>query len=242
MCTHHTQKNELKPWLKEQWVLPPEQNADFVCAMEDVLDVYQRPYDPKRPQVCFDESSKQLIGEVTPSTLPQPGQPAREDYEYVRNGTANLFMFSEPLKGRREVKVTAQRTKIDFAHVIRDLVDKYYPKAERIVLVMDNLNTHKPASLYEAFPPHEAQRLLSKLEIHYTPKHGSWLNMAEIELGILNRQCLNRRIPEHAMLKSEVAAWSCQRNASHRKIDWQFTTKDARIKLKRLYPVANERG
>jgi hypothetical protein len=207
-----------------------------------VLDVYQRPYDPNRPQVCFDESSKQLIGEVTPGTLLQPSRPAREDYEYVRNGTANLFMFSEPLAGRREVKVTAQRTKIDFAYAIRDLVDKHYPKAERIVLVMDNLNTHKPASLYEAFPPHEAQRLLGKLEIHYTPKHGSWLNMAEIELGILSRQCLNRRIPEQGTLKSEVAAWATQRNASHRKIDWQFTTKNARIKLKRLYPVANEIG
>jgi hypothetical protein len=228
--------------LKKQWVLPPEQNADFVCAMEDVLEVYQRPYDPRRPQVCFDESSKQLVGEVTPSTLPQPGQPAREDYEYVRNGTANLFMLSEPLQGWREIKVTDQRTKLDFAHIIRDLIDKHYPEAAQIVLVMDNLNTHKPASLYEAFPPEEARRLISKLEIHYTPKHGSWLDMAEIELGILNRQCLNRRIPDQATLKSEVAAWVSQRNAAQRKIDWRFTTKDARIKLKRLYPVSNERG
>jgi hypothetical protein len=242
VCAHHAKKNELKPWLKKQWVLPPEQNADFVCAMEDVLEVYQRPYDPRRPQVCFDESSKQLVGEVTPSTLPQPGQPAREDYEYVRNGTANLFMLSEPLQGWREVKVTDQRTKLDFAHVIRDLVDKHYPEAESIVLVMDNLNTHKPASLYEAFPPEEARRLISKLEIHYTPKHGSWLDMAEIELGLLNRQCLNRRIPDQSTLKSQVAAWVSQRNAAYRKIDWRFTTKDARIKLKRLYPVANEHG
>jgi hypothetical protein len=242
VCAHHAKKNELKPWLKKQWVLPPEQNAAFVCAMEDVLEVYQRPYDPRRPQVCFDESSKQLVGEVTPSTLPQPGQPAREDYEYVRNGTANLFMLSEPLQGWREVKVTDQRTKLDFAHVIRDLVDKHYPEAESIVLVMDNLNTHKPASLYEAFPPEEARRLISKLEIHYTPKHGSWLDMAEIELGILNRQCLNRRIPDQSTLKGEVAAWVSQRNATYRKIDWRFTTKDARIKLKRLYPVANEHG
>ena len=210
--------------------------------MEDVLEVYQRPYDPRRPQVCFDESSKQLVGEVTPSTLPQPGQPAREDYEYVRNGTANLFMLSEPLQGWREVKVTDQRTKLDFAHVIRDLVDKHYPEAESIVLVMDNLNTHKPASLYEAFPPEEARRLISKLEIHYTPKHGSWLDMAEIELGLLNRQCLNRRIPDQSTLKGEVAAWVSQRNATYRKIDWRFTTKDARITLKRLYPVANEHG
>jgi hypothetical protein len=228
--------------LKEQWVLPPEHNADFVCAMEDVLEVYQRPYDPLRPQVCFDESSKQLVGEVTPGTLPQPGQPAREDYEYVRNGTANLFMFSEPLQGKRETQVTEHRTKLDFAHAIRDLVDVQYPQAERIVLVMDNLNTHKPASLYEAFPPDEARRLIGKLEIHYTPKHGSWLNMAEIELGILNRQCLNRRIPDPSTLKNEVAAWVSQRNDAHRKIDWRFTTKDARIKLKRLYPVSNERG
>ena len=187
--------------------------------MEDVLEVYQRPYDPKRPQVCFDESSKQLVGEVTPGTLPQPGQPAREDYEYVRNGTANLFMFSEPLQGRREVKVTDHRTKVDFALVIRDLVDQYYPEAERIVLVMDNLNTHKVASLYDAFPPEEARRLVNKLEIHYTPKHGSWLDMAEIELGILNRQCLNRRIPDQATLKREIAAWVSQRNAACRKIN-----------------------
>ena len=210
--------------------------------MEDVLEVYQRPYDPKRPQVCFDESSKQLVGEVTPGTLPQPGQLAREDYEYVRNGTANLFMFSEPLRGRREVKVTDHRTKVDFAFVIRDLVDRYYPEAERIVLVMDNLNTHKVASLYDAFPPEEARRLVNKLEIHYTPKHGSWLDMAEIELGILNRQCLNRRIPDQTTLKSEIAAWVSQRNVACRKINWRFTTKDARIKLKRLYPVSNEIG
>ena len=242
MCTQHASKNELKPWLKEQWVLPPQQNADFVCAMEDVLEVYQRPYDPLRPQVCFDESSKQLIGEVTPGTLPQPGQPAREDYEYVRNGTANLFMFSEPLQGKRETHVTAHRTKLDFAHAIKNLIDVQYPHAEKIVLVMDNLNTHKPASLYEAFQPDEARRLIDKLEIHYTPKHGSWLNMAEIELGILNRQCLNRRIAAADTLKSEIAAWVSQRNAANRKIDWRFTTKNARIKLKRLYPVSNEHG
>ena len=223
-------------------MLPPEANADFVCAMEDVLEVYQRPYDSKRPQVCFDESSKQLVGEVTPAILPQPGQPARQDYEYVRNGTANLFMFSEPLQGRREVKVTDQRTKLDFALAIRDLVDGYYPQAERIVLVMDNLNTHKVASLYDAFPPEEARRLINKLEIHYTPKHGSWLDMAEIELGILNRQCLNRRIPDQSTLKNQIVAWVSQRNAACRKINWRFTTKDARIKLKRLYPVSNELG
>ena len=204
--------------------------------MEDVLEVYQRPYDPTRPQVCCDESSKQLVGEVTPSTLPQPGQPAREDYEYVRNGTANLFMLSEPLQGWREVKVTDHRTKLDFAHVIRDLVDRHYPAAERIVLVMDNLNTHTPASLYEAFPPAEARRLISKLEIHYTPKHGSWLDMAEIELGILSRQCLDRRIENVEYLRTEVAAWEQQWNLAKAKVNWQFTTADARIKLRRLYP------
>jgi hypothetical protein len=242
MRAHYAQKNELKPWLKEQWVLPPHANADFVCAMEDVLEVYQRPYDPRRPQVCFDEGSKQLIGEVTPALPPQPGQPAREDYEYVRNGTANLFMFSEPLRGRREVKTSERRTKLDFAHAVRDVVDRHYPEAERIVLVMDNLNTHKLASLYEAFPPEEALRLIHKLEIHYTPKHGSWLNMAEIELGILNRQCLNRRIPDAVLFNQEVESWAAQRNAAQRRIDWRFTTADARIKLKRLYPVAYECG
>ena len=210
--------------------------------MEDVLEVYQRPYDPLRPQVCFDESSKQLIGEISPGTLPLPGQPAREDYEYVRNGTANLFMFSEPLQGKRATLVTDHRTKVDFAHAIRNLIDVQYPGAEKIVLVMDNLNTHKPASLYETFAPEEARRLIDKLEIHYTPKHGSWLNMAEIELGILNRQCLNRRITDVSLLKREVAAWATQRNKAHRKIDWRFTTQDARIKLKRLYPVSDQRG
>jgi hypothetical protein len=236
MRSHHAQKNELKPWLKEQWVLPPKQNADFVCAMEDVLEVYQRPYDPKRPQVCFDEASKQLVGHVQDPLPPQPGQPAREDYEYERKGTANIFMHSEPLAGRRTVRVTDRRTKVDFAHVTRDLVDVDYPEAEKIVLVMDNLNTHKPASLYEAFEPEEARRILDRLEIHYTPKHGSWLNMAEIELGVLSRQCMNRRIPSKRILAREVAAWEEQRNADMCIINWRFTTADARIKLKRLYP------
>jgi hypothetical protein len=236
MCPDHAQKNELKPWLKEQWVLPPAHNAEFVCAMEDTLEVYQRPYDPQRPQVCLDEASKQLIGHVQPPLPPQPGQPAREDYEYVRNGTASIFMLSEPLAGRRKVHVTERRTAVDFAHIIRHLVDVQYPQAPKIVLVMDNLNTHKPASLYEAFPPEEARRILGRLEIHHTPKHGSWLNMAEIELGVLSRQCLNRRIPDRPTLASEVAAWENARNAETCKINWRFTTADARIKLKRLYP------
>jgi DDE superfamily endonuclease len=204
--------------------------------MEDVLDVYQRPYDPQRPQVCLDEASKQLLGEVREPLPLRPGQPAREDYEYERHGTANLFLLSEPLQGRRHVKVTDQRTRVDFAHVIQEMVDVHYPEAEMIVLVMDNLNTHSPASLYEAFEPAEAKRLADKLEIHYTPKHGSWLNMAEIELSVLGRQCLAQRLPDKERLTDEAAAWEARRNQHSVRIDWRFTTADARIKLKRLYP------
>jgi hypothetical protein len=204
--------------------------------MEDVLDVYQRPYDSNRPQVCLDEASKQLIGETRTPVPAAPGQPAREDYEYVRNGTASLFMIFEPLVGKRHVKVTDRRTRKDFAQVVKELVDDLYPSAEKIVLVMDNLNTHGPASLYEAFEPAEAKRLADKLEIHYTPKHGSWLDMAEIELGILSRQCLDRRIEDFQTLTDEVAAWQRQRNESGTKVNWRFTTADARVKLKRLYP------
>jgi len=204
--------------------------------MEDVLDVYQRPHDPKRPQVCLDEASKQLIGETRTPLLCAPGQPARVDYEYVRNGTANLFMIFEPLAGRRHVKVTRRRTKKDWACCVKELVDQMYPLAERIVLVMDNLNTHGPASLYEAFEPAEAKRIADKLEIHYTPKHGSWLDMAEIELGILSRQCLDRRIDNIEELTAEVSAWETSRNAATTRVNWRFTTTDARVKLKRLYP------
>ena len=217
-------------------MIPPKANADFVCAMEDVLEVYTRPYDRWRPMVCLDESSKQLVKETRCPIPARPGQPRRVDYEYERNGTANLFMVFEPLGGRRRVKVTDRRTIADFAEVVRQLVDEWYPKAEKIVLVMDNLNTHKPASLYEVFEPAEARRLLERLEIHYTPKHGSWLDMAETELGVLNTQCLDRRIPDKATLLSEVAAWEKFRNEARCKINWRFTTKDARIKLKRLYP------
>ena len=217
-------------------MIPPEQDAEFVCAMEDVLEVYHRPYDRQRPQVCLDEASKQLISQVTTPVPAQPGQPAREDYEYKREGTANLFMLAEPLAGRRHVKVTDRRTAVDFARVIRELVDVHYPDADRIVLVMDNLNTHKPASLYEAFEPAEARRLLEKLEIHHTPKHGSWLNMAEIELSVLGRQCLGDRIPDKSRLVQEVGAWEQCRNNDGGKVNWRFTTADARIKLKRLYP------
>lgn len=218
-------------------MIPPEANAEFVCQMEETLDVYHRPRDPARPLVNFDEASKQLVEHVAAPIPAGPGRPTKIiDYEYVRNGTANIFMLYAPLEGRREVLATEQRTTIDYAHAIRHLVDVVYPDAEKIVLVQDNLNTHKPASLYAAFPPEEAHRLLDKLEIHYTPKHGSWLNMAEIELGVLGRQCLDRRIPDRETLRSEVAAWQRRRNQSQAKVDWQFTTADARVKLKRLYP------
>ena len=218
------------------WVIPPGQNAEFVYRMEDVLSVYQRPYDPSRPLVCMDETSKQLLGEVRSPWPAAPGRPARYDAEYVRHGVANLFLFSEPLTGKRQVKVTRQRCKEDWAWAMRDLMETTYAKAERMVLVMDNLNTHTPASFYATFPPEIAKRLTDRLEIHYTPKHGSWLNMAEIELSILNRQCLDRRIPNEDRLRREVAAWAAKRNRVRTKIQWQFTTKDARIKLHQLYP------
>lgn len=205
--------------------------------MEDVLDVYHRPYDEERPLVCLDEASKQLIGEVIEPIPAEPGQPERFDYEYTRNGTANLFMISEPLLGWRAVKVTERRTAVDFAEVIRWLVEEVHEEAEKVVLVMDNLNTHKLASLYEAFPPERARRIAERLEIHHTPKHGSWLNMAEIELSVLARQCLARRIETRAELEREVAAWEEERNERGVEIQWRFTTADARIKLRRLYPV-----
>jgi len=204
--------------------------------MEDVLDVYKRPYNPKLPMVCLDETSKQLISETRIPVTASPGQPARYDYEYKRNGVANLFMIFEPLIGKRRVKVTERRTKIDWAYCVRETVDQIYPDAEQIVLVMDNLNTHNKSSLYEAFEPAEAKRIADKLEIHYTPKHGSWLDMAEIELGILSRQCLSRRIENMEQLEKEALAWGKNRNAKKEKVDWQFTTADARIKLKKLYP------
>ena len=204
--------------------------------MEDILEVYTRPYDPSRPQVCLDEKSKQLVGEVREPLAAGPGRPARYDYEYERNGTANLFIVCEPLAGWRHISVTEQRTKLDWAHCIKELVDVHYPEAEKIVLVLDNLNTHTPAALYEAFAPAEARRIARKLEIHYTPKHGSWLNMAEIELSVLARQCLDRRIPDRKALAGEVGAWEEERNAAESSIDWRFTSADARIKLKHLYP------
>jgi hypothetical protein len=204
--------------------------------MEDVLEVYTRPHDPKRPLVCMDETSKQLIGETRLPLPLRPGRPRRYDYEYTRKGVSNLFILFEPLAGRRQVKVTDQRTSRDWAELMRELVDEHYPQAEVITLVLDNLNTHTTASLYEAFAPEEARRIAQRLELHHTPKHGSWLNMAEIELSVLSQQCLDRRIPDKAILEREVAAWVVERNPSGATVDWRFTNGDARIKLKKLYP------
>jgi len=219
-------------------VIPPEGEAAFVAAMEDVLEVYQRPHDPSYPLVCIDEATKQLIKETRRPLPLKPGQIARHDYEYERNGTANLFMMFAPLEGWRQVKVTDRHTAIDYAQVLKDLSDIHFPNAKKIVLVQDNLNTHKPASLYEAFPAQEARRLVERFEWHYTPKHGSWLDMAESELSIVSSQCLDRRIPDRQTLENEVAAWLSDRNKNNSKTDWRFTTDDARIKLKHLYPVS----
>ncbi len=205
--------------------------------MEDVLALYEEPYNPQRPTVTFDETSKQLIREKRPPVPAQPGRPARYDYEYQRQGTRNLFLFCEPQAGWRHITVTAQRTMQDFAHQMRWLVDERYPAAEVIRVVLDNLNTHKPAALYETFAPAEARRLLQKLEFHYTPKHGSWLNMAELEFSVLSRQCLGRRIPDEATLKRQVAAYEAQRNAGEATLTWPFTLPQARTKLQRLYPA-----
>ena len=204
--------------------------------MEDVLDLYAEPYDPQRPQVCLDEKMVQLIVETRHPLPMKPGKPERFDYEYQRNGTRNLFVFFQPLAGWRHVKVTERRTKIDYAYCMRDLVDVLFPKADVIRIVQDNLNTHTPAALYEAFEPAEAKRVLNRLEFHYTPKHASWLNMVEIEIGVLSEQCLDRRIPDEDTLRCEVSAWEEPRNEQQATVDWQFTTSDARVKLKRLYP------
>ena len=218
------------------WVIPPESNAEFVAAMEGVLDVYRRPYNAARPVVCMDETPRQLIGQVRQPIPAQPGQPAREDYEYERVGVCNVFMANEPLAGRRMTKVTERKTKIDWARFISDIAQQY-PAAQRITLVMDNLNTHAPACLYEAFPPARAKALWDRFEFVYTPKHGSWLNMAEIELNVMIAQCLNRRIDNIDTLRSEVAAWQASRDQINAKINWQFTTTNSRTKLKRLYPT-----
>lgn len=208
--------------------------------MEDVLDVYRRPLDPRCPLVCLDETSKQLLSDVREPLPMAPGQVRKADDEYRRAGVASLFLVCAPLLGWRHVTVCPQRRRVEWAQVIKDLVDVQFPDAERLVLVMDNLNTHTPGSLYEAFPPDEAERLAAKLEIHYTPKHGSWLNIAEIELSALARQCLDRRIPDRATLEMEVQAWQDARNRDTRAVDWRFTTADARIRLKRLYPTIHD--
>ncbi|BCM93496.1 hypothetical protein IAD21_05387 [Abditibacteriota bacterium] len=223
------------------WCIPPEEDAAFVAAMEDVLAVYARPYDAKRPVICLDEGSKQLLGEVAPPQGCAPGVVARSDYEYVRNGTASLFtaslfMVFEPLQAKRAVEVRERRTALDYAQVLRRVCEELYPDAEKIVLVQDNLNTHGAHSLYKAFAPQIAHRLMQRIEWHYTPKHGSWLNMAELELSVLARQCLKGRIPDRQALTEQVAAWQDHRNQSATPVQWHMTTEDARIKLQKLYP------
>lgn len=216
--------------------MPPEADAEFVWRMEDVIRTYQLPHDPAVPVVCFDEASQQLFGEVREPIRPAPGRPKRVDYEYERKGVCHQLVMCEPLAGWRQVRVTHRRTRRDYAEAIRQLVEVYYPKARLIRLVQDNLNTHDGASLYETFPPAVARRLLDRIEFHYTPKHGSWLNMAETEIGILKSQCLDRRLESQELLADEVAAWVAQRNARKAKIHWTFTLAIARQKLRKLYP------
>lgn len=216
--------------------MPGGPDGEFVARMEDVLDVYEQPYDPKRPVVCLDETTKQLVAEARAGQRCAPGQPARQDYEYVRTGVCNLFVACEPLAGWRSLRVTQRRTKVDWAQFVKALLEGPYAQAEKVVLIEDNLNTHTLGALYEAFPPAEARRLARRLELHFTPKHGSWLNVAEIELSILARQCLNRRIADQATLERETEAWERERNSLPSTVDWQFRTADARLKLMRLYP------
>ena len=229
-------ENELKPWLKKEWCIPPGSQAKFVYYMEDVLDLYQRPADPRFPLICFDETPVQLTSEKRQPIPMTPGQVERYDYEYRREGTANLFMFFAPLQNWRHVKVTQRRTKVDWAMCMDELVHVHFPNAERCILVEDQLNTHAPSSLYEVFEPSKAKQILDRLEFHFTPKHGSWLNMAEIELSVLARQCLEGRIPNSIILAAETGAWENERNSTGATVDWRFTTDDARIKLKKLYP------
>lgn len=227
------EKNELKPWLVKEWCIP-KAGAEFVAAMEDVLEVYQKPYDPLCPVVCIDETNKQMIKE---QRVPcGPGNPEKVDSVYVRNGVADVFMIAEPLAGRRETVVTETRNAVDFAQILKYTADMLYPRAEKVVLVTDNLNTHTTASLYKAFPPEEARRLAERFEWHFTPKHGSWLNMAEIEIGIMSRQALAKPLPDLESFKKQVHIWTIKRNAGCKKINWQFTTADARVKLAKLYP------
>lgn len=226
----------MKPWKSRCWVIPPEQNGAFVAAMEQVLDVYKRPYNPDFPVVCMDESPRQLIGEMRRAIPGARGRIERYDYEYVRKGVCNVFLACEPLQGKRFITIQQRRTKQEWAMFIWQLATEHYPHAERITLVMDNLATHTPGALYDVFPAEQAKCLWDRFEFVYTPKHGSWLNVAEIELSVLARQCLNRRLEDIDLVKREVQAWQTHRNTSKRKVDWQFTTTDARIKLKRLYP------
>ena len=230
-----SKKNALKPWQKREWCIP-KVSAEFVANMEDLLDLYAEPYDPRRPVVCFDETSTQLLAETRPSLPPRPGIPLRQDYEYRREGVRNLFLACEPLAGWRHVAVTQRCTMEDFAHQMRWLVDEAYPETPVVRVVMDNLNTHRPASLYETFPAPEARRIAKRLEFHYTPKHGSWLNMAEIEFSVLSRSCLKQRLPDEEALRREVQALVKERNAAQATIHWRFNTQDARTKLHRLYP------
>ena len=228
-------ENQLKPWQKKMWCIP-KVDAEFVARMEDVLDLYAEEPDEQRPVVCFDETPRQLIGEARVPVVAKPGKPARFDYEYVRNGTANVFMFVDVHRPWRHAKVTDRRTCRDFAECMRDLVDVHYPKAEQIRVVMDNLSTHSPAALYESFDAAEARRILRRLELHYTPKHASWLNMVEIEIGVMVSQCLDRRIPSKEILIKEVKAWERRRNRDKSRIKWLFTVERARVKLGRSYP------
>lgn len=232
---------ELKPWQEKMWCIPTV-NAEFVARMEDVLDLYAEAPDPLRPVVCFDETPRQLIGEERVPIRAEPGKPARVDYEYVRNGTANVFMFVDVNRPWRHAKVTDQRTCIDFAECMRDLVDEHYPEAEKIRVVLDNLSAHSAAALYQAFAPAEARRILSRLEFHFTPKHASWLNMVEIEIGVMVKQCLDRRIADKATLISEIAAWERRRNATKAHINWMFTVDRARQKMGRAYPQPASRS
>jgi transposase len=230
-------ENDLKPWRKDMWCIP-KVDAEYVARMEDVLDLYAEKPDPKHPVVCFDESPTQLIGEVRQPIPPAPGQLERYDCEYKRNGTANLFVFLDAHRPWRKVKITDRRAAEDYAQCMRDLVDVDYPHAEYIRVVQDNLSTHSAGALYQAFPPSEARRILRRLEFHYTPKHASWLNMVEIEIGVLRSQCLDRRIDNREQLQSEIEAWEHQRNASATRIKWMFTTEKARAKMGRAYPKA----
>jgi DDE superfamily endonuclease len=222
--------------LKEQWCIPPQANAAFVCQMEDVLEIYKLPLDAKRPVICMDEMPKQLLAQTRDLIPCQAGQAAKEDYEYKRKGVADLFMVFEPLQGKRYVEVTEKRRRIEWVAVMKQVADVFYPQAEKIVVVLDNLNTHTPSAFYATLDPEEARRLVERFEFHFTPKHGSWLNMAEIELSALARQCLDRRLPDLETLTQEVRAWQKQRNDEVVKVQWQFKTNAARIKLKHLYP------